>query len=463
MSAEFLVATVTRGLAYLALAALIGSLAVDRYVLPGGGLELHDERRRLRQLRILCIVVLVMTSVAEVVLRGRTMTGAGFPAVLRAVPVILGHTHFGHIWFIRFTLLAGALCVVGSRARVARAASLVMALGVAFTTAVTGHAGDWGDVSPSAAVDFVHVMASSLWVGGLLALAILGSRSVSRWPPAKFRMIARRFSRLAGWSLLAVVLSGSYNAWIQVATPSGMWTTAYGRVLSIKLAIVLVLMWFGAVSRYTIVARLADRGGHGLGARVFRLGRLALFGTRRVAHALLPSHFLRYVSREALLGIGVFACTAVLVDSSPARHAAHLGHQAVSAPAHITMEGLHEGGGIPKGWIFTPPPGDARHGRSVFARLACFSCHTVAGEGFPPPTAQGPDLTDVGAHHPSGYLFESILNPDAVVVQAPGYTDTQGRSIMPDYRGSLSVVDLVDLVAYLATLTGEQRKGSSSR
>src|SRR5438552_3061401 len=153
MSAEFLVATVARGLGYLALTALIGSLAVDLLVLPGRGLEFHEERR-LQRLRILCIVALVLTSVAEVVLRGLTMTGAGMTTVLRAAPVILVHTHFGQIWIARFTLLAGALCFVGSMSRAARAATAVTALGVAFTTSVTGHAGDWGDVSPSAAVDF---------------------------------------------------------------------------------------------------------------------------------------------------------------------------------------------------------------------------------------------------------------------------------------------------------------------
>jgi copper resistance protein D len=463
MSVELVVAIITRGVGFLALAALIGSLAVDLIVLPGGGLGLHDERRRFQRLRIFCIVLLVVTSAAEVVLRGRTMTGAGLAAVLHAVPVILVHTHFGQIWFVRFALLAGVSCVASSTARAARAATLVMALGVALTTTLTGHAGDWGDVSPSAAIDYVHVIATSLWVGGLLSLAIASSRNVAGWSPAQFRTTGRRFSRLAGWSLLAVILSGSYNAWVQVATPSAMWTTTYGRVLFIKLVIVLGLIWLGAVARYTIVPRLADHRGHGLGIRIFRLGRLALFGTGRTGQALLPSHFLRHVSREALLGIGVFACTAVLVDVTPARHAVHLRHQPATALTHVTMEELHEQGGIPRGWMFTPPPGDAERGRGVFARLACFTCHAVVGEGFPPPTTQGPDLTDVGAHHPAGYLFESILNPDAVVVQAPGYADSQGRSIMPDYRRSLSVVDLVDLVAYLATLRGDPRKGSSSR
>jgi len=319
MSLEVLVATITRGVGYLALAALIGGLAVDHFVVPDDGSELHEERRRLRRLRVACLVALIMTSLAEVVLRGRTMTGAGWPVVLRAVPVILVRTHFGHVWLVRFTLLGGTLCLAGSMARAARAVMLLMALAIAFTTTATGHAGDWGDVSPTAVIDYLHVAASSLWVGGLLSLVILGRPSVAGWRSAQFRTIGQRFSRLAGWSLLAVVLSGSYNAWVQVATPSGMWTTTYGRVLSIKLAIVVVLISLGAISRYTIVARLTHHRGSGVGARCFCMGRLALFGTRRVAQALLPSRFIRYVSREALLGVAVLACTAVL--GTPPRHA----------------------------------------------------------------------------------------------------------------------------------------------
>jgi hypothetical protein len=60
----------------------------------------------------------------------------------------------------------------------------------------------------------------------------------------------------------------------------------------------------------------------------------------------------------------------------------------------------------------------------------------------------------VGRHHPAGYLFESVVNPNAVVVEAPGYTGADGRSIMPDYRDRLSVRELIDLIAYLKSLRG---------
>ena len=58
----------------------------------------------------------------------------------------------------------------------------------------------------------------------------------------------------------------------------------------------------------------------------------------------------------------------------------------------------------------------------------------------------------MGEHHPAGYLAESILNPNAVIVKGPGYIGPDGRSTMPDYRDALSVADLIDLVAYLRSL-----------
>jgi hypothetical protein len=127
-------------------------------------------------------------------------------------------------------------------------------------------------------------------------------------------------------------------------------------------------------------------------------------------------------------------------------------------PVHITMEELHQHGGVPAGWTFSFPSGDPQSGRAVFAKLECYQCHAVAGESFPQTSSaerpSGPELTGMGGRHPTEYLAESILNPQAVVVLGPGYTDTAGLSIMPDYRHSVTVDELIDLVAYLKSLGG---------
>jgi uncharacterized protein involved in high-affinity Fe2+ transport len=125
----------------------------------------------------------------------------------------------------------------------------------------------------------------------------------------------------------------------------------------------------------------------------------------------------------------------------------------------ITMEELHRYGGVPPGWQFQLPTGDPVAGRTVFTKLECYQCHAIQGETFPQTSTHagktGPELTGMGSHHPATYFAESILNPNRIIVTGPGYTDADGKSIMPDYRDSLTVVELIDLVAYLKSLQGE--------
>ncbi|HJQ84729.1 MAG TPA: cytochrome c [Candidatus Binatia bacterium] len=118
----------------------------------------------------------------------------------------------------------------------------------------------------------------------------------------------------------------------------------------------------------------------------------------------------------------------------------------------VSMADLHRTGGVPPSWRFDVPPGDAAAGRRTFADLGCGSCHRVEGEAaFAADEAQGPDLTGMGGHHPDEYFAESILTPDAVLVEGPGYIGADGRSIMPSYP-DVTLRQLADLVAYLKSL-----------
>src|SRR5262249_9612985 len=124
------------------------------------------------------------------------------------------------------------------------------------------------------------------------------------------------------------------------------------------------------------------------------------------------------------------------------------------------MDALHQLGGIPPGWQLTPLPGDVEAGRRAFEDLGCATCHKVAGEKFADQAnaSLGPELTGMGSHHPPAYFVESILNPDAVLVDGPGYVSPEGHSTMPSYP-DLTVTQLEDLVAYLNSLSGDPHAG----
>ena len=107
----------------------------------------------------------------------------------------------------------------------------------------------------------------------------------------------------------------------------------------------------------------------------------------------------------------------------------------------------------PKGWQFTMPKGDPVKGRVVFDKFSCYSCHEVRGEKFPPldkGQAVGPELSQMGPMHPLEYFTESTINPSAV--GAKKYRGPDGKSKMPDFNSDMTVQELIDVSAYLASL-----------
>ena len=135
-----------------------------------------------------------------------------------------------------------------------------------------------------------------------------------------------------------------------------------------------------------------------------------------------------------------------------------------TGPRRISEDELHRNAGVPRGWKFSVPSGDAARGRELFGELECYKCHEIKTEKFPVPRDGkyiGPELTGMGRIHPAEYIGESILFPNAVIVDEPGTTGPDGLSRMPSYADSIGLQQWLDLVAYLKGLTegGEHPEG----
>lgn len=104
------------------------------------------------------------------------------------------------------------------------------------------------------------------------------------------------------------------------------------------------------------------------------------------------------------------------------------------------------------------PKGSARAGKQAFEHFECRLCHVVRGIEWSKPLAGGigPELTGVGAVQTESYLFESIVNPNAVVLPDPSpdkpYSEN-GKSKMPEWGYVMTVQQAIDIAAFLKTLT----------
>ena len=104
---------------------------------------------------------------------------------------------------------------------------------------------------------------------------------------------------------------------------------------------------------------------------------------------------------------------------------------------------------------FRLPDGDAEVGRQLFVQLECNSCHTIYELEIPAASEPGPVSISLGGPvarvRTYGQLVSSVINPSHRI--APRYSDEgvsqDGESLMRIYNETMTVQQLVDLVAFL--------------
>jgi putative copper resistance protein D len=157
--------------------------------------------------------------------------------------------------------ITGALAVAARRCTrpVAAAALLVVALaGLVVPAVLTGHSSAAADHVLAVTTLSVHVVAASLWIGGLLALLLHGLGADVRVPAAV------RFSAVALACFLATGASGLVAAWVvaggSAQAVAAVVGTGYGWLLIGKTAALAALGVFGWHHRRRTLPRLRAGG-----------------------------------------------------------------------------------------------------------------------------------------------------------------------------------------------------------
>lgn len=134
-----------------------------------------------------------------------------------------------------------------------------LSLGMLLTFALSGHAAAQRDALLPVPAVWAHLVATAVWVGGLLLL-VAALPPLLRALPEKDRVnvLARliaRFSQIALVSVIILTATGVYGARLHLNTVSDLWLSDYGRTLTVKIVLFGGLIALGAYNMLIIRPR----------------------------------------------------------------------------------------------------------------------------------------------------------------------------------------------------------------
>ncbi|HRA47643.1 MAG TPA: copper resistance protein CopC, partial [Thermomicrobiales bacterium] len=195
--------------------------------------------RRVRRFALLAGLAFMLAALFLLALQAKGQLEGGYPHTISA---ILGDTRWGRFWLMRMVLGMAIVLLIPITAwwRPRRRLwtmfpllALSALLPVPVSMVAHASAATYGRTA-AIAFDYLHLLAISLWAGGLATLFVAVTGAGDLLPRGRRLFLAAavpRFSWLAITSFAAIGATGFYAGYLQVGTWSGLTDTQYGRQL----------------------------------------------------------------------------------------------------------------------------------------------------------------------------------------------------------------------------------------
>ncbi|HET9517861.1 MAG TPA: copper resistance protein CopC [Actinoplanes sp.] len=246
---------VAKFLGYAGLVLLVGPVLVLSLLWPH-----RLSRRGPARLAWTGFTLVVASTLAGIWLQTPYTLGVGvFDVGVGDLQDVLGST-YGTVLLVRFGVLCAAVLLLrpvlrgaGEQSRADVAVLAVLGLIALATWPLAGHPAASPVVALSVVADAVHLAAVVVWLGGLvMLLAFLLPQANGR----ELGAILPIWSRWASAAVGALIVGGVVQAVIEVRSFGNLFDTTYGRLVTVKVALALLVIAVAAYAR-RLVARAA--------------------------------------------------------------------------------------------------------------------------------------------------------------------------------------------------------------
>jgi copper transport protein len=204
-----------------------------------------------RRLAIFAAAVAIAANLARLWLQYGSLHGSGmWQSDLLAALLLDGG--WGRAWLAQTFASLGFLIAAGVRTEDRSDSwysALPFAVVAASTPAFAGHAAAVQQMAivPIGA-DAIHIITAAAWLGTLAVMMVAAVPRVLRTDDgfAKVAVLVRTFSPFALAMAGIAVFTGTVNALVHIGAVSELWSTSYGRVLALKVGVVLLTLTIGA-------------------------------------------------------------------------------------------------------------------------------------------------------------------------------------------------------------------------
>ena len=238
-----------QGAFYLLAFASVGALLSASLFIPNREGALTTEGLAIKKRASLLATLWFLSSFIGVILKVSNILGGSISGALDSTTITsyLTQTSLGRSMFFQLVVIA---LVVIALPIFKRALPILILTGLSLIALIApifqSHAAANGSHALAVGALVTHVIALSLWVGGLFGILLA---------PKDLRISALyRFSSLALWAAIAVVSSGVATAWTRLNEKSA-WSTQYAYVVIAKVILTIALLAMGYANRKSLASR----------------------------------------------------------------------------------------------------------------------------------------------------------------------------------------------------------------
>jgi copper transport protein len=255
-----------RGLQFLASFFIFGALLLKSLILGPGRRNINNGDvdfweniyASLNFLVLGALTLWLLTGFVSLAWQSQAMGRNGLiDALERGIPSQLLGTRFGMIWSLRQILALVIIYVHWRNPNSQETIKIILAVQLLGSLSFSSHNAA-GALWPIifALVDWLHLLANSAWVGGLIALTLTFIPALRLLTKDKKQEIIipvlKRFSILAIVSVVIVATTGIASAGLHILVPEDLLETYYGWTLLLKLALVSLILFFGLASTLSL-------------------------------------------------------------------------------------------------------------------------------------------------------------------------------------------------------------------